>query len=162
MWLTSEKALHDRLQLLKPRILVAESTYSYNGKRHNISSKLGETMKGLQQIDKCESIIVGPRDLLDSTWYVSEGVLISDEHFNSKLAYLLKPSLVVPRAESCDSSKYLSTRHLSSCSLPGQPDLPRALSIRTGTVWDWRSRQLSPRSPLAGIGDERYEGVSPP
>ncbi|KIW99293.1 acetoacetate-CoA ligase [Cladophialophora bantiana CBS 173.52] len=63
-----EKALDDRLQLLKPRLLIAESIYSYKGKRHDISYKLDSSIKKLQQINECEAIIIGPGQNLASKW----------------------------------------------------------------------------------------------
>ncbi|KIW15767.1 hypothetical protein PV08_05817 [Exophiala spinifera] len=53
------KGLDDRLQQLKSRFLLAEPTYSYNGKCHNISSKLNTAVGRLQQGGPCEAIILG-------------------------------------------------------------------------------------------------------
>lgn len=65
--LTGERqALNDRLQLLQPHFLFAESTYSYNGKRHDVSGTLAVSIKTLQQNGKTDAIIIGPRDNLDS------------------------------------------------------------------------------------------------
>ena len=60
------QALNDRLQLLKPDILFAESMYNYNGKQYNISKRLDVSIKELQRSGKVEVIIVGPRDGLAS------------------------------------------------------------------------------------------------
>ncbi|KAK6401466.1 hypothetical protein LTR81_023407 [Elasticomyces elasticus] len=53
------KALDDRLQLLKPRWLFAESTYLYNGKRHTIANNLDATIKALRESVDCEVVIIG-------------------------------------------------------------------------------------------------------
>ena len=66
-----KQALDDRLQLLKPRLLIAEATYSYNGKKHDITSKIDVSIKKLQQTGKTEAIIIGPSQNLGSTWSVT-------------------------------------------------------------------------------------------
>ncbi|KAK5202478.1 hypothetical protein LTR41_011772 [Exophiala xenobiotica] len=58
------KALNDRLQLLKPRLLFAESTYYYNGKHHDISNVLDAAVKELQDTGTIEAIIIDPRQNL--------------------------------------------------------------------------------------------------
>ncbi|KAK4893288.1 hypothetical protein LTR27_008411 [Elasticomyces elasticus] len=61
-----EMALDDRLQLLKPRWLFAESTYLYNGKSYNIAKKLDATIKALRQSVSCEVVIIGTTQALSS------------------------------------------------------------------------------------------------
>lgn len=64
------KALNDRLLLLRPRILIAESMYWYNGKRHDISQILDTSIRQLQQgaAARTEAVIVGPTENLESKW----------------------------------------------------------------------------------------------
>ncbi|KIX06976.1 acetoacetate-CoA ligase [Rhinocladiella mackenziei CBS 650.93] len=82
------KALDDRLQLLKPRLLIAESTYSYNGKRHDISGKLDLSIEKLQPTGSCEAIIIGALQRLESKWYVVHGLATIEVH-----EYLTRPSI---------------------------------------------------------------------
>lgn len=67
------QALDDRLQLLKPRLLIAESSYSYNGRKHDILRKIDATVSRLQQSENIEVIIVGPMQKLRSMASVSNG-----------------------------------------------------------------------------------------
>ncbi|KIW85993.1 acetoacetate-CoA ligase [Fonsecaea pedrosoi CBS 271.37] len=60
------KLLSDRLQLLQPRLLFAESTYVYNGKCHDISDKLDLSIQHLQEGGRNRTIIIGPRQGLKS------------------------------------------------------------------------------------------------
>ncbi|KIV90220.1 acetoacetate-CoA ligase [Exophiala mesophila] len=61
-----DKALDDRLGVLKPQFLFAESSYVYNGKRHNIVNKIDVSISKLQRDVPCEAIIIGPSDGMTS------------------------------------------------------------------------------------------------
>ncbi|KAH8810648.1 putative acetyl-CoA synthetase [Xylogone sp. PMI_703] len=53
---TGDKALDDRLGLFCPRILFAESTYEYNGKTIDISTKIVNIFTALNCKEKCELV----------------------------------------------------------------------------------------------------------
>lgn len=60
-----EKALTDRLSQINPRIVFAESSYEYNGKAHDISSKITTSAAALGGIPKCLLVVIGPSDRID-------------------------------------------------------------------------------------------------
>ncbi|KAH0844046.1 Acetoacetyl-CoA synthetase [Fonsecaea pedrosoi] len=54
-----DKALEDRLKVLEPRILIAETVYSYNGNRIDISGKIANASRKVQLVNRnCELIVV--------------------------------------------------------------------------------------------------------
>jgi acetoacetyl-CoA synthetase len=53
-----DKALDDRLKVLEPRFLIAETVYSYNGKRIDISDKVERAFRQLGRRD-CELVVIG-------------------------------------------------------------------------------------------------------
>ncbi|EME44453.1 hypothetical protein DOTSEDRAFT_172659 [Dothistroma septosporum NZE10] len=55
-----EKALTDRLDQLQPKLIIAETSYSYNGKTHNISDKITKCHETLTNKHPCSLVIIGP------------------------------------------------------------------------------------------------------
>ncbi|OQU98890.1 hypothetical protein CLAIMM_04602 [Cladophialophora immunda] len=72
------KLLSDRLQLLQPRLLFAESTYVYNGKCHDISDKLDPSIQHLQESGGTKAVIIGSRESLKSETVSFEEFLSHD------------------------------------------------------------------------------------
>ncbi|KEF63445.1 uncharacterized protein A1O9_01423 [Exophiala aquamarina CBS 119918] len=62
-----EKALDDRLGVLRPRFVFAESGYSYNGKTIDISRKISSAYANLRQQGKCELVVIGPTESVQGT-----------------------------------------------------------------------------------------------
>ncbi|RVX71872.1 hypothetical protein B0A52_04271 [Exophiala mesophila] len=60
-----DKALDDRLQVLEPRLFIAESTYSYNGKRIDISDKIVRAFARLNS-KSCEFVTIGKTSIPSS------------------------------------------------------------------------------------------------
>lgn len=62
------QALDDRLKLLQPRLLFAESTYLYNGKKIDISRKVSDAFRKLDSSQKHELVVIGTRDRVATEW----------------------------------------------------------------------------------------------
>lgn len=55
-----EKALNDRLDQLRPKLIIAETEYSYNGKTNNIEAKITNCYTSIAKQTPCSLIIIGP------------------------------------------------------------------------------------------------------
>ncbi|USW58249.1 Putative AMP-dependent synthetase/ligase, ANL domain-containing protein [Septoria linicola] len=55
-----EKALSDRLDQLRPKLIIAETEYSYNGKSHTIEDKISRCYAQTQNRQACRLVLVGP------------------------------------------------------------------------------------------------------
>jgi hypothetical protein len=56
------------LKLLHPRLLFAESKYSYNGKNIDISRKVSDAFSRLERSQEHEFVVIGPRDGVSTAW----------------------------------------------------------------------------------------------
>ncbi|KAF2166766.1 hypothetical protein M409DRAFT_66349 [Zasmidium cellare ATCC 36951] len=55
-----EKALNDRLDQLRPRLIIAETSYSYNGKINNIEDKITRCFQQVSKETASKLVIIGP------------------------------------------------------------------------------------------------------
>lgn len=56
------QALCDRLRQLKPRVMFAESSYSYNGKLIDISTKITKCANKVDDLVKNQLVVIGSSD----------------------------------------------------------------------------------------------------
>lgn len=61
-----EKALIDRLDQLRPKLIVAQSEYSYNGKKNNIEEKVTKCFESTRKKSPCKLVIAGPDSKVSS------------------------------------------------------------------------------------------------
>ncbi|GIZ44346.1 hypothetical protein CKM354_000754600 [Cercospora kikuchii] len=54
-----EKALKDRLEQLRPKLIIAETEYAYNGKTHNIEDKITRCYLTSSKRQQCELMTIG-------------------------------------------------------------------------------------------------------
>ncbi|KAF2210379.1 hypothetical protein CERZMDRAFT_118202 [Cercospora zeae-maydis SCOH1-5] len=54
-----EKALNDRLEQLRPKLIIAETEYTYNGKNHNIEDKITRCHLKSSQRQQCQLVTIG-------------------------------------------------------------------------------------------------------
>lgn len=55
-----EKALNDRLDQLRPKLIIAETSYSYNGKINNIEEKVTRCFQEVSKKTPCKLVTIGP------------------------------------------------------------------------------------------------------
>ncbi|CAK4011374.1 acetoacetate- ligase [Lecanosticta acicola] len=60
-------ALHDRLDQLRPKLIIAQTTYLYNGKRHAIGRKISKCHEESNAKQACRLVAIGPDDEISST-----------------------------------------------------------------------------------------------
>ncbi|KXT17078.1 hypothetical protein AC579_4365 [Pseudocercospora musae] len=55
-----EKALNDRLDQIEPRLIIAQTTYSYNGKQNDIQEKISKCASAISKKKECQLVTIGP------------------------------------------------------------------------------------------------------
>ncbi|KAF7194726.1 Acetoacetyl-CoA synthetase [Pseudocercospora fuligena] len=55
-----EKALNDRLDQIQPKLIIAQTTYSYNGKQNDIQEKISKCASAISNKKQCQLVTIGP------------------------------------------------------------------------------------------------------
>ncbi|EME84993.1 uncharacterized protein MYCFIDRAFT_187782 [Pseudocercospora fijiensis CIRAD86] len=55
-----EQALNDRLDQIQPKLIIAQTTYSYNGKQNSIQEKISKCASAISRKKQCQLVTIGP------------------------------------------------------------------------------------------------------